>query len=55
MSPPATRFPIRFDPLYGLLSTVLLIPPSKSYVEVFDDRVDVRMAGAFDASLLASR
>ena len=50
MSTSATRFPIRFDPLYGLLSRMLLIPPSRSYVEVFDDRVDVRMAGAFDAS-----
>lgn len=45
----AKRFPIRFDSLYGLLSSLLLVPPSTSYVEVGDGQVVVRMGWAFRA------
>jgi hypothetical protein len=41
------RFPIRFDTAYRVLSTVLLMPPSQSFVEVDGDRVRVRMAWGF--------
>lgn len=44
-----TRFPIRFDRLYGALSTALFMPPSKSYVEVGGDQVRVRMSWGFRA------
>ena len=44
---PRIRFPIRFDPWYRALSTVLLLPPSASYVEIEGDRVRVRMGWAF--------
>ena len=44
-----TRFPIRFDRLYGALSTALLMPPSKSYVEIIADRVRVCMSWGFSA------
>ena len=46
-----TRFPIRFDRLYGVLSTALFMPPSKSYVEVGGDQVRVRMSWGFRAEL----
>lgn len=45
----ATRFPIRFDRLYGALSTALFMPPSKSYVEIDDEQVRVRMSWGFSA------
>jgi hypothetical protein len=48
--PPATRFPIKFEPAYALLSRSVLISPADSYVEIEDDRVSVRMAWAFRAS-----
>jgi len=41
------RFPIRFDPWYGILSTALFLPPANSYVEVNDEEVRVRMGWAF--------
>jgi hypothetical protein len=44
-----TRFPIRFDGAYRLLSSAVLIPPSDSFVEVDGDQVYVRMAWAFRA------
>jgi hypothetical protein len=44
-----TRFPIRFDRAYEILSTVLLIDPSRSFVEVDGDEVRVRMSWAFRA------
>jgi hypothetical protein len=45
----AMHFPIRFEKLYGLLSTVLLIPPSSSWVDVSSGDVEVRMGWAFHA------
>jgi hypothetical protein len=44
------RFPIRFDPWFRLLSTVMFMPPSAAYVEVENDRVEVRMRWGFRAS-----
>jgi hypothetical protein len=41
------RFPIRFDPWYLILSSVLFLPPSHSYVEVKGEEVRVRMGWAF--------
>jgi hypothetical protein len=52
------RFPIKFDRGYGFLSTVLLLLPSDSYVEVAGARVVVRMGwgfrAAFDRSAVSS-
>jgi hypothetical protein len=45
----ARRFPIRFDAWYGVLSSALLLPPSRSYVELDGDHVEVRMGWAFRA------
>jgi hypothetical protein len=42
-----SRFPIRFDRAYGLLSTALLMRPAASFVEVERDQVQVRMAWSF--------
>jgi hypothetical protein len=44
-----SRFPIRFERWYGLLSSVLLLRPSDSYVEVGDGEVECRMGWAFRA------
>ena len=44
---PRSRFPIRFDRAYGVLSTVLLMSPADSFVEVEGDEVRVRMAWSF--------
>lgn len=41
------RFPIRFGKLYAALSTGLLLPPSRAYVDVTDGEVEVRMGWAF--------
>lgn len=41
------RFPIRFEPCYSALSTLLLILPGDSYVEVDRAEVRVRMGWAF--------
>jgi len=41
------RFPISFDEAYGILSTVLFLPPSRAYVEVSGDQMQVRMGWAF--------
>jgi hypothetical protein len=43
------RFPMSFDAAYRVLSTALLIPPSRSFVEVEGDAVRVQMAWAFRA------
>ena len=43
----AVRFPISFDPWYRVLSSVLGLPPSSSYVQVSSDQVEVRMGWAF--------
>lgn len=45
----AGRFPIRFDPAYGRLSSLLLLRPADAFVEVREDEVEVRMAWAFRA------
>ena len=37
------RFPIRFDGWYRMMSSALLLLPSRSYVELDDDQVVVRM------------
>lgn len=50
MASGSTRFPIRFDTWYALLSTSLLLFPSDSWVEVSDDEVHVRMGWAFRAT-----
>jgi hypothetical protein len=41
------RFSIRFDAWYRVLSTALGLLPSKSYVDVDSDQVEVRMGWAF--------
>jgi hypothetical protein len=45
----ASRFPIRFEPWYRVLSSTLLLAPSASYVDVNEDIVFVRMGWAFSA------
>jgi hypothetical protein len=50
LSEAAVRFPIRFDPTYRVLSSALLLTPSRSFVEVEGDRVSVRMAWGFRAT-----
>jgi hypothetical protein len=42
-----TRFPIKFDAPYALLSRALFISPSDSYLEIGGDQVSVRMSWAF--------
>ena len=44
------RFPIRFDPWFRLLSTVVFLPPSGAYVDVENDRAEVRMSWGFRVS-----
>ena len=41
------RFPIRFEPWYGVLSSALLLRPADSYVEVEGDNIECRMGWAF--------
>jgi hypothetical protein len=43
----ATRFPIRFEPTYRRISSLLLISPSDSYLEIDAAQVSVRMAWSF--------
>jgi hypothetical protein len=45
----SSRFSIKFEGSYALLSTALFIFPSHSYVEVRGDEVSVRMGWAFRA------
>lgn len=45
------RFAIRFDAGFRWLFTLLLLPPSASYVEVGADEVRVRMSWAFRARI----
>jgi hypothetical protein len=45
----STRFPIRFESWYGLLSSLLLLPPRESYLDVGDEEIEVRMGWAFRA------
>lgn len=49
MTPPV-RFAIRFDSLYRILSTALLLTPSRSFIEVDREEIRVRMGWAFRAS-----
>jgi hypothetical protein len=44
-----TRFPIRFERGYRLLSTAILLAPSESFVEIDGSDVVVRMGWAFRA------
>lgn len=44
-----TRFPIRFDQGYRVLSSVLFLPASSAYVEIAEGEVHVRMGWAFRA------
>jgi hypothetical protein len=46
----ATRFPIRFDAPYALLSRALLLFPSDSYIDVAANDVSVKMGWAFRAT-----
>jgi hypothetical protein len=41
------RYPITFEPWYRWLSTVLGLPPSRAYVDIEGDDVEVRMGWAF--------
>jgi hypothetical protein len=45
-----SRFPIRFESWYRILSSALLLKPSDSYVDVHGETVSVRMGWAFRAS-----
>lgn len=45
------RFAIRFDGGFRWLFTLLLLPPSASYVEVGEDEVQVRMSWGFRARI----
>jgi hypothetical protein len=45
----AQRFAISFDSWYGWLSTVLLLSPASSFVEIEGDFVRVQMGWAFRA------
>jgi hypothetical protein len=44
---PPRRFPILFDTWYAVLSSALLLPPAKAYVEIDAEQVRVRMGWAF--------
>jgi hypothetical protein len=43
------RFPITFDPWYRVLSSALGLLPSKSYVQIQGEQVEVRMGWAFSS------
>ena len=47
MSTDSTRVPIRFDAWYRVLSSVVLLSPSDSFIELSSDAVTVRMAWGF--------
>jgi hypothetical protein len=42
-----TRFPIRFERGYRLLSSAIFLPPSQAFVEIDGSEVVVRMGWAF--------
>ena len=44
---PRSRFPTRFDKAYGVLSTILLMRPADSFVEVEGNEMWVKMAWSF--------
>jgi hypothetical protein len=43
----STRFPISFDKWYRVLSTAVGLSPSRSYVSIDREQVEVRMGWAF--------
>lgn len=43
------HFPIRFGPIYGALSSALLLPARSAYLEAGPDIISVRMGWAFRA------
>jgi hypothetical protein len=43
----AQRFPIRFDSAYRVLSSILFLVPSASYLEIANGRVHARMGWVF--------
>ena len=47
----AVRFPIRMSPVNGVVLRGLLVPPSRAYVDLGDDTVEVRMGWAFSARI----
>ncbi len=47
----AIRFPIRMSTVNGAVLRGLLIPPSRAYVELGEDTIDVRMGWAFSARI----
>lgn len=49
MTTGSTRFPIRFEAWYALLSSALFLRPADAYVDVNGDDVSVRMGWAFNA------
>ena len=49
MADAVVRFPIRFEPWYRTLSTVVGLPPSSAYIEIDDREIAVRMGWAFRA------
>lgn len=50
-----TRFPMKFDAAYAVLSRALLISPSDSYVEIAGNDVSVQMGWAFRTKFDRSR
>jgi hypothetical protein len=53
-TPSASRFPIRFEAWYRVLSSALFLRPSDSFVDVGDDAVSVRTGWAFSARFARS-
>jgi hypothetical protein len=45
------RFPIRMSAVNGAVLRGLLIPPSRAYVDLGDDTIEVRMGWAFSARI----
>ncbi len=50
----ASRFPIRFEAWYRVLSSALFLSPSDSFVDLAEDAVSVRMGWAFSARFARS-
>jgi hypothetical protein len=41
------RFPIHFDRWYAIFSSIVFVPPSRSFIEVHEKEVRVQMSWAF--------
>lgn len=54
MSADLVRIAIRFDPLYGALSSLLLLPPQSAYIEIGLGEIVARMGWAFYARFAGS-